>query len=144
MHCVRVAQVLNQLNGDLGPRGFQAVAVAFSAPHSSADAATVGNFIESYRPSFPIGYTEQETVDRFLGRGQTDMVNIPQVVIIDRAGIIRAQSGKRPGDPKLEDGDSLRALLDGLLKESPPPDTAPAKPSSPSKKGQSKSSRVTL
>src|SRR5215472_10168261 len=28
-HCIRVAQTLNRLNGELGPRGFQAVGVAF-------------------------------------------------------------------------------------------------------------------
>jgi peroxiredoxin len=139
MHCVRVAQVLNQLNGELGARGFQAVAVAFSAPHSEADAGTVSNFIESYRLSFPIGYTDQESVDRFMDRVKGDQVNIPQVVIIDRAGTIRAQSGNRPGDPKLEDGDSLRALLGPLLKENPPA-TPPAAPKSKSK--QLKSSRV--
>lgn len=42
------------------------------------------------------------------------------MVIIDRAGVIRAQSGVRPGDPKLEDENALRALIDGLLKEKPP------------------------
>jgi thiol-disulfide isomerase/thioredoxin len=146
MHCVRVAQVLNKLNEELGSRGFQPLAVAFTVPQvpqSVADATTVDNFVHSYRLSFPAGYTDKENVDMFLSRSAEDMPNIPQVVIIDRAGIIRAQSGNRPGDPKLEDGDSLRVVLDGLLKESAPPDTAPAKPSSPSKKGQSKSSRAT-
>jgi peroxiredoxin len=130
MHCVRVAQVLNKLNEELGPRGFQPLAVAFSVPHvpqSVADAATVDDFVQSYRLSFPAGYTDQENVDMFLGRSAKDAPNIPQVVIIDRAGMVRAQSGNRPGDPKLEDGDSLRALIDGLLKENPAA-TPPAKP----------------
>ncbi len=39
------------------------------------------------------------------------------MLVIDRAGMIRAQSGGKPGDPKLENEDSLRTLLDGLLKE---------------------------
>ena len=132
MHCVRVAQVLNQLNEELGSRGFQPVAVAFSAPQSDADAATVDNFVQSYRLAFPVGYTDKEDVDRFLSRGKDDVLSIPQVVIIDRSGMIRAQSGNRPGDPKLEDGASLRTLLDGLLKENAP--VAPAKqPTSPKK-----------
>jgi peroxiredoxin len=141
MHCVRVAQVLNKLNEELGSRGFQPLAVAFSVPQvpqSAADAATVDNFIQSYRLSFPAGYTDKENVDRFLGRTAEDTPTIPQVVIIDRAGMVRAQSGNRPGDPKLEDGDSLRALLDGLLKESTPP---PDKPANPSKTGTAKTIR---
>lgn len=43
-----------------------------------------------------------------------------QMVIIDRAGVIRAQSGVRPGDPKLEDENARRVLIDGLLKEKAP------------------------
>lgn len=135
MNCVRVAQTLNKLNDELGPRGFQALAVAFTAPGAEADAATVLDFVESYRIAFPAGYTEKEQVDRFVGRNRADVsVNIPQVVIIDRAGMIRAQSGDRPGDPRLEDGDSLRVLLDGLLKEIPK--SMPAKQPSPPGSGK--------
>jgi peroxiredoxin len=140
MHCVRVAQTLNKLNDELSSRGFQALAVAFSAPHSEADAATVDNFVQSYRIAFPVGYTDKENVDRFLSRSKDDILNIPQVVIIDHAGMIRAQSGNRPGDPKLEDGGALRTLLNGLLNESPPK-TPPAKPTSPRKSGKASSTR---
>lgn len=120
VHCARVAQTLNKLNNDLSSRGFQSIGVAFSAPQSEADAATVGNFIQSLSLAYPVGYTDKENVDRFLDRGKYDVLSIPQVVIIDRAGVIRAQSGARPGDSKLEDENSLRALLDVLLKETPP------------------------
>lgn len=140
MHCVRVAQTLNKLNEELGSRGFQAVGVAFSAPHSDADPASVDQFVQAYRMAFPVGYTNKEDVDRFLSRSKDDVVMIPQVVIIDRAGMIRAQSGNRPGDPKLEDGDSLRTLLNGLLSESPPK-TPPAKAASPQKSGNRRVTR---
>jgi hypothetical protein len=46
--------------------------------------------------------------------------NFPQIVVIDRTGTIRATSGGVGGDPKLEDADSLRTLIDTLLKESYP------------------------
>jgi len=134
MHCVRVAQLLNQLNDELRARGFQAVGVAFSAPQSPADAGTVEQFVEAYRIAFPVGYTGKTDVDRFLNRSKSDLFSIPQVVIIDRAGMIRAQSGQRPGDPKLEDGASLRTLLDSLLKEAPPT-RHPTKTASLSKSG---------
>lgn len=116
-HCARVAQTLNKLNGDLSSRGFQSISVAFSAPQSEADAVTVDGFIESLRLAYPVGYTDKDNVDKFMDRGKFEVLNIPQVVIIDRAGVIRAQSGVRPGDPKLEDENSRRALIDGLLKE---------------------------
>ena len=120
MHCARVAQTLNKLNNDFSSRGFQSLGVALSAPQSEADAVAVDNFIQSMRLAYPVGYADKENVDKFLERGKYDILSIPQVVIIDRAGVIRAQSGTRPGDPKLEDENSLRALLDVLLKETPP------------------------
>ena len=119
-HCARVAQTLNKLNSDLSSRGFQSISVAFSAPQSEADAVTVDGFIQSLRLAYPVGYTDKENVDKFMDRGKFEVLNIPQVVIIDRSGVIRAQSGVRPGDPKLEDENSLRALIDGLLKEKAP------------------------
>src|SRR5215471_17342572 len=77
MHCVRVAQTLNKLNDELRSRGFQAVGVGFSAPHSEADAATVDIFVQSSRLAFPVGYTGKQEVDRFLSRGKDDVVSIP-------------------------------------------------------------------
>jgi hypothetical protein len=56
-------------------------------------------------------------VDKYLGRTGNEILNIPQIVVIDRAGVIRAVSGGAGGDPKLEDEDSLRSLINGLLKE---------------------------
>jgi hypothetical protein len=44
---------------------------------------------------------------------------IPQLVVIDRAGMIRATTGDRT-NPNLEDENSLRTLIDGLLKETVP------------------------
>lgn len=135
MHCVRVAQTLNKLGDELGARGLQPLGVAFSAPQSEADPATVGNFVQSYRLAFPVGYTEKESVDRFMSRSENEILSIPQVVIVDRTGVIRAQSGDHPGDPRLEDGAYLRTLLDGLLKEGSP-QPSPARPASPSKSGK--------
>lgn len=124
MHCARVAQTLNKLNNDLSSRGVQSLGVAFSAPQSEADAVTVDNFIQSLGLAYPVGYTNKEDIDKFLERGKYDVLSIPQVIIIDRAGVIRAQSGARPGDPKLEDENALRTLLETLLKENAPKEVA--------------------
>ena len=68
----------------------------------------------------------ESSPDQYLNRQGTETLRIPQVVIIDRSGVIRAQSGGRNGDLRLEDEAYLRTLLDGLLKENPGP-AAPAK-----------------
>lgn len=119
-HCLRVATTLDKLYRELGPRGFQPIGIAFGP---EADAANAYLLSQTLKLTYAIGYSSNDNVDAYLARGKDDVLNIPQVVVIDRAGMIRAQSGGRPGDPKLENEDSLRALLDGLLKESRPPET---------------------
>jgi peroxiredoxin len=124
-HCVQLAQMLNDLQGNLGSRGFQAVAVAFG-PH--ADQALVGHVAEHLQLTYPIGSAAPENVDAYLGRTGKDVLKIPQMVVIDRKGFIRASSGSR-GDASLEDESSLRTLLDPLLNEKvPSPSAARAKP----------------
>ncbi len=123
-HCLRVAQTMNKLQKELGPRGFQAVAIAFPAPGSDADGPLVASMADYLKLTYPVGYTNHENVDKYLAREKDDVLNIPQVVVIDRAGMIRAQSGGRPGNPQLETEGSLRTLLDSLLSEKPPAKTA--------------------
>ncbi len=115
--CLNLARTMNKLNTELGARGFQPIAIAFPAPQSDATAPLVGYMADNFKLTYPVGYTHKENVDRYLGRTETETLRIPQVVIIDRAGVIRAQTGGRDGNLKLEDETYLRTLLDGLLKE---------------------------
>lgn len=119
--CLDLVQTMNKLNAELGTRGFQPIAIAFPAPQSDANQALVGTLADSFRLSYPVGYTTKEDVDKFLSRTGQETLRIPQVVIIDRAGMIRAQSGGRDGNLNLEKEDYLRTTLDGLLKEGAPP-----------------------
>jgi peroxiredoxin len=116
-HCIRVAQVLNQLQHELGPRGLQAVGIAFDAPNAGV---TGGEYLsavmQSLQLSYPIGYSQRAGVDSYLGRTGNEMLSIPQIVVIDRSGTIRIANGAQT-NPALEDGASLRALLEPLLKE---------------------------
>jgi peroxiredoxin len=116
-HCLRVAITMNKLYSELGVRGFQPVGVAFGP---NADAANTYLTAQTLKLAYPVGYTDSDSVDTYLSRGKDEVLNIPQVVVIDRMGMIRAQSGGRPGDPKLENEDSLRTLLESLLNENPP------------------------
>lgn len=120
-HCVRLAETLNKLNSELGARGFQPIAIAFPAPGSNATGPLVTDFAQYLKLTYPAGYTTKENVDSYFGRTGNQMLAIPQIVVIDRAGVIRAQSGLQY-DPNLENHDSLRNLLESLLKESPPAD----------------------
>jgi peroxiredoxin len=122
--CVNLAATMNKLNAELGERGFQPIAVAFSAPQSDANGPLVGSMAENLKLTYPTGYSTKEDVDQFLSRGEKELLRIPQVIIIDRAGMIRAQTGGQDGNLKLEDQAYLRTLLDGLLKEGGSPGPA--------------------
>ena len=114
-HCLRVAQTLNKLHKELGPRGFQPIGIVFGADSESA----VASFSRYFKLTYPVGSTSTDDVDRYLGRDKNEVLNIPQIVVIDRAGMIRTQNGSKY-DLALENEDSLRKLLDGLLKEKVP------------------------
>ena len=117
-HCMRVAATLNKLNSELGPRGFQAVGIVFDPPNTAEKGAQLLPAVVDYlKLTYPLGYASKNDVDNYLGRNGNEILNIPQVVVIDRAGMIRATSGGRSGDPALEDESSLRTLINGLLNE---------------------------
>jgi peroxiredoxin len=120
-HCLAVARTLNKLHGELGSRGFQPVGVVFDPPTGSTAGSQAVSFMTSYLGiTFPVGYAAKDEVDSYLGRSQNEILNIPQLVVIDRNGAIRASTGGRGGNMTLEDADALRALLDKLLAEHGP------------------------
>jgi thiol-disulfide isomerase/thioredoxin len=117
-HCRRVARLLNELNSELGARGFQAVGIVFDPPNGGgASGRLIPALVSNLKLTYPVGYATKSEVDRYLGRTDKEILNIPQVIVIDRAGMIRAVSGGAGGNPGLEDADSLRAMIDALLKE---------------------------
>lgn len=118
-HCLRVAQTLNKLHSEMGSRGFQPVGVVFDPPNGgNSSVQSLAAMVEYFKLTYPVGYSAKANVDTYLGRTGNEILNIPQIVIIDRAGMIRAASGGVGGDPRLEDENSLRDLIDHLLKES--------------------------
>lgn len=117
-HCMRVSQTLATLYKELGPRGFQPIGIAFDV---SITAAGVTSFAQRFGVTYLMGYTSSDKVDSYLGREPADRLQVPQIVVIDRSGVIRAQS--RPAsESNLEDENHLRNLVDSLLKEEVPPD----------------------
>ena len=122
-HCMRVAATLNKLNNELGSSGFQAVGIVFDPPNAESTGALLPAVVDYLKLTYPLGYASKEAVDIYLGRSGNEILNIPQVVVIDRTGMIRATSGGRGGDPTLEDENSLRTLIHGLLNEGASTDT---------------------
>jgi thiol-disulfide isomerase/thioredoxin len=110
-HCQAFSQLLTKLQAEYGPKGFQAVGVAFN----EADAAMVRSYVEDHHIGIPVGFAPRGDVLGYLGVSVMDPgLRVPQVVVIDRAGQVRAQSDVG-GTRELTEESSLRALIGRLL-----------------------------
>jgi len=117
-HCLRVATMLNELHGEAALQGFQPVGVVFDPPNdTNSHGELVPAMVDYFKLTYPVGYASKDVVDAYLGRSSNETLNIPQLVVIDRAGTIRAVSGGRRADLTLEDAAALRRLIASLLKE---------------------------
>jgi thiol-disulfide isomerase/thioredoxin len=111
-HCQRYSQLLTQLQSEFGPRGFQALGVAFN----EATPARVVDYVKRFGVGIPVGYAPRESVTSYLGLPFDERLAVPQIVVIDRKGMIRAQS-EPLGSADLVKESYVRTLLNTLLNE---------------------------
>jgi thiol-disulfide isomerase/thioredoxin len=112
IHCQAFSSMVNGIQKDLGPRGFQAIDVAWN---TNADQLAPA-FAKQLGLTFPVGYGTWDPIMSFLGFSVMDRPVVPLIVVIDKKGMIRAQSPPE-GDANLQDGVKLRALVESLLNE---------------------------
>jgi peroxiredoxin len=108
VHCQRASLVFEQLSHEFGGR-LQVAEVAFD---EAADSAA---FTKRFGLTFPVGISTSDLAHDFLGITRGGRLGTPQVVIIDRSGVIRAQS-ERLGSPILQTRDYLSALLKAVAR----------------------------
>ncbi len=113
-HCQNTARVFTALQGAFGSEGLQAIGIAFN-PEAKND-AVVREFARLYAPTIPIGRSTPDSVLGYLGISVMERWVYPQVVLIDRHGMIRAQSDVK-GTPELQEMIGLRPQIEKLLKE---------------------------
>lgn len=130
-HCQHLSQVLTKVSTDLAPKGLQVLGVGFDEPSGSPPGtAPTPAMIASYAKQFagfPVGFAARDTVMSYLGISVMDRFVVPQIVIVDRKGAIRAQSefmgekanvnGASVPYELLQDDTYLRKFLGDLLKE---------------------------
>jgi peroxiredoxin len=88
-HCQAASKEFEKLQTKFGPRGLHVAEVAFD------ENGDIGGYVQRLRLTFPVGRGNRTDVLAFLGMGEAVRVGTPQVVLIDRLGIVRAQ--KRAG-----------------------------------------------
>jgi len=106
--------MITKLHKELGPRGFQPIGIAFD---NDISGKKVTDYVQRLGITYPIGYSSSQAVDGYLARDAAERLMVPQMVVIDRAGVIRAQS-RQARESNLEDESYLRQLIDTLLKDS--------------------------
>jgi peroxiredoxin len=111
-HCQVFSGVLEKLSKDLGKRGFEPIDIAWNDNAK----LMIADFARQYGVTFPIFWSTYDPIMSFMQFSIMDRPVVPLVVVIDRKGMIRAQS-PAGGDPNLQDEAKLRALLETLLKE---------------------------
>jgi len=121
-HCQAFSQVLTQLNTEYGPRGFQALGVAFDDDDGKGPLKDkVTGYTKQYA-GVPVGYSSRSTVFSYLGLSELERIGVPQIVVIDRKGQIREQTTSQGGGP-LGDPAHLKPLIESLLAEGAAPKT---------------------
>jgi peroxiredoxin len=107
-HCQRASLVFEQLSHEFTGR-LQVAEVAFD------DGADTAAFAKRFGLTFPVGAGTSDAAHAFLGIEHGMGLGTPQVVAIDRTGVIRAQS-ERLGTPILQTADYLRSILNAMFK----------------------------
>lgn len=97
-HCQAASKVMSRLQNEYGSRGLQVLDVAINP---NADLA-VGNFAKDFQTTFPVGWVTQDQGLAFMGFNLADRFVVPQLILIDRQGMIRYQT------PPLGDENSMK------------------------------------
>jgi peroxiredoxin len=111
-HCQHSSQVFSKLNSEFASKGFQPLGVAFN----EMPQMLVPDFIKQNSVNFPVGFSSRDAVLTFLGIPVIERFVVPQIVWIDRKGIIRSQTPPL-GDEKQLQENYWREMIETLSKE---------------------------
>jgi len=110
--CIENLQMLNRVQKDMGPQGFQAIGAA------GDDNAQyqIGGFAQRYKIAFPIGYLNKDGMIAIgdIEKGRRPVA--PIFLFIDKTGVVRFQYyGDNPFFKTAEG--STRSIVEALLKD---------------------------
>jgi thiol-disulfide isomerase/thioredoxin len=112
VHCQAESLMLTRLYKEMEPKGLRVLSVAVN----DNAAALVPGFVQQFAVPWPVGYAPRETLLKYMGFSEMDLWVVPQIVVIDRKGMVRAQSPVK-GDANLQSETYMRDLLTKLLAE---------------------------
>jgi thiol-disulfide isomerase/thioredoxin len=115
-HCQAFSQLLNRLQAEYGPKGFQALGAAVN----EATPEMARDYQAKYAQAFSVGPLTRDPLNIFLGLSVMDRPGFPQIAVIDRKGQVREQTSSDINQRQpLQDEPHLRMLVEKLLAETP-------------------------
>jgi thiol-disulfide isomerase/thioredoxin len=120
-HCQDASHVMTQYQQELGPRGFQALDIAINAldtnPDPNSANTVVANFVRDFQVGFPVGWVTRDQFMAFMRFSVLDRVMVPQLVLIDRKGVIHYETpaGDSPERESLMKQETIRQHIEELL-----------------------------
>lgn len=115
-HCQNASQILQKLYQEYGPRGFQPVGIAINPETEDMAKLLVPSYQQSFKLTWPIGWSKREPVYDYLERPQLYQLFMPTMVFIDKKWNIRAQHIGNEDFFK-EEEKNARAMIEKLLAE---------------------------
>jgi peroxiredoxin len=112
-HCQAASKMMTKLQEEYGPRGLQVIDVAVN---QNAD-LLVDNFARDFKVNFPVGWDPSDRMTAFMGWDPKERFVVPQLVLIDRKGMIHYQtpSTETPDWDKLMTPEAVRAHIEELI-----------------------------
>jgi thiol-disulfide isomerase/thioredoxin len=126
-HCQKCSALLQKMQQEYGPRGFQSIGVATNQMAHML----VNDYRRDFGLTYPVGFTSHETAVEWLQHPVMLTMYMPQLVFIDRNGMVRAQY---PGTDKffVDEETNMRKQIEALLNE---PARGQGKAARPARKG---------
>ncbi|HXF25759.1 MAG TPA: TlpA disulfide reductase family protein [Bryobacteraceae bacterium] len=116
-HCQHSSQVFSQLFQQYGSEGFQPIGVAFNDQGPTPLRMLVPEFVRNFQVNYPVGFASRDDVLNYLTFSTVDRrLVVPQVVWIDRRGVIRSQTPVQ-GDANMLSEEFWKQQIETLVKE---------------------------
>lgn len=116
-HCQTCSSVMQKLYAEMGPNAFQPLGTAINPDNQQQARMLIPEYIYKLGLRFPVGWTQRDMAYNWLEADVTKgPVYFPQLVMIDRKGIIR---GHYPGGDEFfkDEEANMRKMITSLVKE---------------------------
>jgi hypothetical protein len=122
--------VMSQLQRDYGSRGFQALDIAINGVDEGRTPEQANQIVQAfastYQTAFPVGWTPRDQMLAFTGFSVMNRFVVPQLILIDRKGMIRYQTPPLGDEHSMQES-TIRQRVEALLSESASPVRRPTK-----------------